>query len=217
MAVVEEATPGRRGHYPRGGVEFSRVANLSDALFAIAMTVLVLRIESPVAGGDALAAAVVAQWPQLLAFAISFAVIAHFWWVHHSFVAMLGELEPGLVALTLVLLGAVALVPWPTSLIGIDPTARAAVVPYLALVAIIAVLHMLLLLRAWRVDAWSERPPPGAFRWSVLSWGSSALVTFVAIAVALWMPVAGIATLLLTWPVESLVGHLAPETCRPWV
>lgn len=215
--MVEHEVSGGHGRYPRGSVEFSRVANLSDALFAIAMTLLVLRIEPPVAGGDALAAAVVAQWPQVLAFVISFAVVAHFWWVHHGFVAMLRELEPGLVAITLVLLGAVALVPWPTSLIGTDPTARAAVVPYLGLVAVIAVLHVLLLLRAWRVDAWRERPPPGAFRWSVLSWGSSALVTFLAIAVALWMPVAGIATLLLTWPVESLVGRLAPETCRPWV
>ncbi|MFO8075577.1 MAG: TMEM175 family protein [Egibacteraceae bacterium] len=215
--MVREAPPGHRGRYARGSVEFSRVANLSDALFAIAMTLLVLRIEAPDAEGDALAGAVIAQWPQLLAFVISFAVVAHFWWVHHGFVAMLEVWEPGLVAITLVLLGAIALVPWPTSLIGVDPTARAAVVPYLGLVAVIAVLHVLLLLRAWQVDAWRAPAPAAAFRWSVLSWGSSALVTFLAIGVALWVPVLGIATLLLTWPVEALVGRFAPETCRPWV
>ena len=214
------ADPGprrRRRRYARGSVEFSRVGNLSDALFAIAMTLLVLRIEAPATGGGALTAAIVAQVPQLIAFVISFAVVAHFWWVHHGFVAMLDEFEPGLIALTLVLLGAVALVPWPTSLIGIDPTARAAVLPYLGLVAAIAVLHVLLLLRAWQVEAWREPPPPGAFAWSVLSWGSSALVTFLAIGVALWVPVLGIATLLLTWPVESLIGRLAPEPARSWV
>ncbi|MGM0819568.1 MAG: TMEM175 family protein, partial [Actinomycetota bacterium] len=83
---MREAPPGRRGRYSRGSVEFSRIANLSDALFAIAMTLLVLRIEAPDAEGDALAGAVIAQWPQLLAFVISFAVVAHFWWVHHGFV-----------------------------------------------------------------------------------------------------------------------------------
>ncbi|QBI18683.1 DUF1211 domain-containing protein [Egibacter rhizosphaerae] len=107
--LLDDGSASRR--YRRDSVEFSRVANLSDALFAIAMTLLVLRIEVPDVPADQLAGALADQLPQFIAFLLSFAVVANFWWIHHRFIAVLGVVEPGLIAINLVLLGAVALVP----------------------------------------------------------------------------------------------------------
>lgn len=202
--------------YGRETLEFARVANLSDALFAIAMTLLVLRIDAPTTNGGGLFSALLDQLPQLIAFVLSFAVVANFWWIHHRFFALLGCLEPGLIAINLTLLGAVALVPFPTSLVGNDPTDRAAVMPYLALLSLIALLHLSLLVRAWSAGAWRRPLPAGLFAWLVAGWSSSTAVTLLAFVVAFWIPVAGLALLLLTWPAEAVVAWRAPADYREW-
>jgi uncharacterized membrane protein len=206
----------RRKRYRRETLEFARVANLSDALFAIAMTLLVLTLDVSGTTVEELPAALAGQLPQLVAIVLSFAVVANFWWIHHRFFAVLGALEPGLIMLNLALLGAVALVPFPTSLIGRDPTARAAVLPYLALLSLIAVLHLSLLLRAGARGAWRRPLPAGLFPWLVAGWGSSTGVTLLALAVAAVYPPAGLAMLLLTWPAEALVAWRAPASYPEW-
>ncbi len=211
MPTNHGAEDGQRG-YGRGALEFTRVANLSDGLFAIALTLLVFTLDASAVSLDRTAGVLVDQPGPLIAFVLSFAVIASFWWTHHQFLASLDRLEPGLVLLNLALLGAVALVPFPTSLLGRDPTAVGAVVPYLALLSVVAVLHLLLLVRAQIVAAWRHPMPPASFRWLLAEWGASATVTLLGLAVAFILPVAGLAILLLTWPAEVFVGRWRPMT-----
>ncbi|MCH8562851.1 DUF1211 domain-containing protein [Nesterenkonia sp. LB17] len=207
----------RRRRYGRDSQEFARVLNLSDALFAIAMTLLVFStMEASGVRLDTTMGAVSGQGAELIAFVVSFAVVANFWWVHHRFFAVLGFVEPGLIAINLALLGAVALVPYPTSLLGRDPTLRGTVVPYLLLLSLIAILHLGLLLRAGAVDAWWRPMPQGLFRWVVAGWGSSTAVTLLALAVSFAAPVAGLVMLLLTWPAEALVRRRAPDAYAVW-
>lgn len=207
----------RHRRYGRDSQEFGRVVNLSDALFAIAMTLLVFSTMD-VSGVrlDVTMGAVRGQAGELIAFVLSFAVVANFWWIHHRFFAVLGFVEPGLIAINLALLGAVALVPYPTSLIGRDPTLRGTVVPYLLLLSLIAVLHLCLLLRAGAVGAWWRPVPDGLFRWLVAGWGSSTAVTLLALAVSFVVPVAGLVMLVLTWPAEALVRLRAPDDYAVW-
>jgi uncharacterized membrane protein len=207
----------RRSRYGRESQEFARVLNLSDALFAIAMTLLVFStMDASGVRLDATMGAFSGQGAELIAFVVSFAVVANFWWVHHRFFAVLGFVEPGLIAINLALLGAVALVPYPTSLLGRDPTLRGTVVPFLLLLSLIAVLHLSLLLRAGAVGAWWRRMPEGLLRWVVAGWGSSTAVTLLALAVSFALPVAGLAMLLLTWPAEALVRWQAPDAYADW-
>jgi uncharacterized membrane protein len=133
---MDEGTA-RSQRYDRGSPEFSRVANLSDAVFAIAMTLLVLTLDRPDSPAGQLARGLLETLPQLVAFALAFALVANIWWAHHKFFSRLGALEPGVVAISLVLLGAVALVPFPTSLIGHAPTERAAVLPFIGVFVVI--------------------------------------------------------------------------------
>lgn len=205
-----------RRHYGRDTLEFGRVVHLSDGLFAIALTLLVFTLDASAVSLDRVDGVLVDQAGELVAFLLSFAVIANFWWIHHRFLSNLGSLEPGLIVCNLALLGAVALIPFPTSLLGRDPTLRGAVVPYLALLSIVAILHLLLLARANAVTAWRRPMPPGLFPWVLAGWGASAAVTLVGLAIAFVLPVAGLVTLLCTWPVEALVAWRAPASYRDW-
>ncbi len=216
MGERDDIRAGGHRRYARDTLEFSRVANLSDGLFAIALTVLVLTLDPSEVSLDRLGGALLDQPGELIAFALSFAVIANFWWIHHRFLANLAAVEPGLMILNLALLGAVALIPFPTSLLGRDPTVRGSVVPYLTVLSVVAILHLLLLTRAERVDAWRRPMPPGLFPWLLAGWGASTMVTVLGLAISFVVPVVGLVMLLLTWPVEALVAWRAPPSYREW-
>jgi uncharacterized membrane protein len=202
--------------YERDTLEFGRVVNLSDGLFAIALTLLVFTLDDSAVDLDRTAGVLFDQAGPLIAFVLSFGVVANFWWIHHRFVRNLGAVEHGLMVLNLLLLGAVALIPFTSSLLGRDPTVRGSVVPYLTVLSVVAVLHLALLIRAHRTDAWREPLPAGLFRWLVAGWGASTGVTLLALAIAFVVPVAGLATLVLTWPAEAIVAWRAPQGYREW-
>lgn len=215
MRTLEQQPPrsGRRV-YRRGSPEFERLGGISDSVFGIALTLLVFTLDASAVSLDDPAGVLRTQTGPLIAFLLSFAVIAGYWWVHHGFLARLSAIEPGLVLLNFVLLGAVALLPFPTSLLGRDPTTPGAVVPYLVVLCVVASTLVLLLLRAHAVGAWTLRLSPTGFRWLLAGWGASAAVTFLALGVAFVLPVAALAVLLLTWPAEAVVAHWAGRTGR---
>ena len=214
-----------RDHRPHDGpmrhgrdtLEFGRVVSLSDGLFAIALTLLVFTLDASAVTVSRFDGVLVDQTGPLIAFVLSFTIIGNFWWAHHRFLANLGALEPGLIRLNLVLLGAVALIPFPTSLVGRDPTESGSVVPYIFLLGVVAILHVLMLARAHRVDAWRRPMPPGLYPWLLAGWGASTFVTLVALAIAFVVPVAGLVVMLLTWPMEAAVAWRAPSGYRTWV
>ena len=208
--------PVERRRYPRDTQEFDRLANLSDAIFGIAMTLLVFTLNDGEVPLDRIGSAIVDQRGELIAFVISFALIANFWWIHHQLFSRLAFVEPGLVVVNLVLLGAVALVPYPTRLLGLDPTAGAAVVPYLGLMNVISILHLVLLVRANSTGAWSRPLPAIVFRWVLAVWGSSTAVTLIAFGVAFVWPVVGLVVALSSWIVSTAIERRAPAAYSAW-
>jgi hypothetical protein len=204
-------------HHGHETLEFARVVNLSDAVFAIAMTLLVFTLfEVPDVPADRLAAELAGQLPQLVAFVLSFGLVANIWWAHHRFFARLGAVEAGTVAINAVLLAAVALVPYPTNLIGRDPTARAAVVPYIALLLLLSLLMLGLVLRARAAGLWRWELPAGLFPWLLAGWAANIGVMAGALLVAVWVPVAGLALLPLTGAVETVMIRRAPAAYHRW-
>lgn len=101
-------------------VGLGRVEALSDGVFAIAITLLVLQIEVPSGiGSDAeLWQSLKDQSGDFLAFGISFAVIGRFWVSHHRFLRQLSGIDGGLMTLNLVLLAFVVLVPFFSQVLG---------------------------------------------------------------------------------------------------
>ncbi|HEY2053222.1 MAG TPA: TMEM175 family protein [Solirubrobacterales bacterium] len=100
-------------------VEFSRIVAFSDGVFSIAITLLVLNltIDSGIPR-DELAKRLWEQHEALLAYAISFAVIARFWVVHHSFFSEVKAFDSRLIALNMLYLGFLVLIPFSSQVLG---------------------------------------------------------------------------------------------------
>jgi len=197
--------------------EFGRVMNLSDGVFAIALTLLVLSLDVPDVGPSELAGALLAEGQQVALFALSFLLVANIWWVHHRFFALLGELESGLIGVNLTILGLVALVPFPTSLVGGYVTVPAAVVPFISVFLAITLLLSVALLRARRTNAWREPLPRGLFAWLLGGWLAYAAGVTAALVVAFRWPVAGLVILAVWGPLHAVsFGRIAPTAYRHW-
>jgi uncharacterized membrane protein len=99
-----------------GHLEYDRVLFFSDAIFAIAITLLVIDIQVPgiTNAADELSRAK----GNILSFGISFVVIGLFWIGHHSVFCYISVLGRPVIAINLLFLGIVAFLPYPTSLLG---------------------------------------------------------------------------------------------------
>lgn len=136
-------------------IEFGRIVAFSDGVMAIAITLLVLNIETPnlpTGREDELAGALFAQWPDLLSYAFSFAVIGRFWVVHHRFFGTLERFDPGLIVLNLFFLGLIALVPFTTDVLDRYGSEPLAPVLYALTVALAGLANWAMIRHALRRD-----------------------------------------------------------------
>ena len=100
------------------GLEFDRFVFFSDAVFAIAMTLLVVGIGIPHVASRNLEHALSEKNDEIISFFISFFVIGFYWLGHHQFFGRLQCVNARLMKLNLVYLAAIAFVPFPTALAG---------------------------------------------------------------------------------------------------
>jgi uncharacterized membrane protein len=110
-----------------------RILALSDGVFAIAITLLILEIAVPATTSDAdLPKALLGLWPRYLAYVVSFVVIARFWVTHRLTFQLIARDDAVLVFLNLLLLMFVAFLPFPTAVLGEHNGSPAAAVLYAA-------------------------------------------------------------------------------------
>jgi uncharacterized membrane protein len=108
-----------------------RLIFLSDGVYAIALTLLAVELVLPESAADLhgrdLMESLLESWPKVLAFLISFTVIANFWVGHNVLFQHVRRFDGGLMWLALLQLLCVAFIPFPTSVIGghiSDPVAQ---------------------------------------------------------------------------------------------
>jgi TMEM175 potassium channel family protein len=106
-----------------GGREVERLAFFSDAVMAIAMTLLVVELRipealTPTATDAELRAALAELGQSFLSVFLSFMVISVWWVGHNRLFRSLAAGDGAIVALNFAFLAAVAFLPFPTRLIG---------------------------------------------------------------------------------------------------
>ena len=129
-------------------VEFGRIVAFSDGVFAIAITLLTLNLEVPnVPEGNraALLDGLLALWPHLFAYALSFAVVGRYWLVHHRFYSTLTGFDRPLMVANLGYLGLIVLVPFASDLIGTYGEIDLAVMAYAAVLGLAALVNWLMI------------------------------------------------------------------------
>jgi uncharacterized membrane protein len=112
----------------------SRLEAFSDGVLAIAITLLVLELNVPEVGEAGLLDALLAQWPEYLAYLVSFATIGAIWVAHSAVTEYLEEADPTILRLNLLLLFFVSLLPFTTRLLAenfeVEDAERVAVTIY---------------------------------------------------------------------------------------
>jgi uncharacterized membrane protein len=139
-----------------------RVSAISDGIFAIAMTLLVLDVKlpelEPGISSRAFASAVIQQGPRFLSWLLSFAILARLWIIQHGLLAEGDTRSRGFVGWTFLFLGAVSFTPFPTSLLSEHHDQALSIWIFSATLAVAGIG----LLGMWRAEQATEegRPSP---------------------------------------------------------
>jgi len=109
----------------------NRLHALTDGVYAIAMTLLVLELHVPDAGSPSeLVAGLVAQAPSLFGFALSFAVLGTYWVGSAANLSHLARVDRAALFLNVLQLFFISLLPFTTAVVGRYPDQAAAVILY---------------------------------------------------------------------------------------
>ena len=202
-------SPGRGPRrYKRGSrdVEFNRFAALSDGVFAIAMTLLVVTIGVPAVSDARIGSEISRLLPQIFAFFLSFAVIGRYWLAHHQFMSLLTAVNERLLWSNLVYLAFVAFLPFTTGLLG-DHSAVGEVVAIYALnVAAISAMEVLMFIFAHRGGMFDRPLPQDVYRYAALESTIPVVVFLVSVPLAFvshYVAFACWATLLIIEPIAA--------------
>ena len=102
--------------------ETFRLEAFADAVFAIAITLLVIEIRLPphdeIVRIGGVGPALVSLWPSYVAYVISFIVIGIMWANHHNLMKLVDRLDHRFIIFTLLLLLCVAFLPFPTAVMA---------------------------------------------------------------------------------------------------
>jgi len=125
-----------------------RLAALTDGVFAIVMTLLVLEITIPEIAQSSLQAELPRRllelWPKLYSYVVSFLVLGILWTIHHRSFHSIKRSDNALVWLHILFLMFVALIPFSTSLLGNYGTEQLSIVIYASNVLLALVMRLII-------------------------------------------------------------------------
>lgn len=133
-----------------------RLLTLSDGVFAIAITLLILSITVPKVD-NGLWAALRHQWPQYLSYVESFLIIGIIWAQHHQMFRHIKRVDHTFLLINIVFLMWIASLPFPTELLGNYLTKSGPEQTAMAIYAGTFVFGGLLFNLLWRYATWGQR------------------------------------------------------------
>lgn len=137
--------------------QLERMTFFSDAVFAIAMTLLVIEVRVPEvhhATDHALAQALLDLLPNYIGFVVSFIVLGRFWVGHHHVMGMIEHADRRLVWINLLFLLAVAFMPFPTAVLSDYTSLRVGVGFYAGWLTLLGLMNHWVVTYALRDASW---------------------------------------------------------------
>ncbi len=189
---------------------FRRLVSFSDAVVAIAITLLILPLVDSASsiGNAALSTFFNDNQTKLLAFALSFAVIGSFWWGQHQVFERVRAYNSVLVWGMFLWLLSIVFLPFPTELIGTVTDGTVAV--HAIYIGTMLVAAIGALVQQWAIVRWPELQEKAdddvvtidSALILVVLMGAALVMTIVLPSVGLWLLLA----LLLSRPLERLAA-----------
>jgi len=188
--------------------QLDRLTFFSDAVFAIAMTLLVVDVRLPHlprVDDHALAQALVDLIPNYIGFLVSFLVLSRFWAGHHVVFGLLKAASPKLIWTNLILLLAVAFMPFPTAVISEYAQTRVAIGFYAGWLVLLGLLNRRLVGLAADPALLADDVDPAIFRGFRRASLIPLLIGGGALVFGMVAPVGGMAMLVIGSPIVSWV------------
>jgi uncharacterized membrane protein len=169
-----------------------RMIFFSDAVFAIAITLLVIELHAPGLprnSSDVAQLQVLANLiPNIVGFAISFAVIGMFWMGHHRAFSLAAHYSPRVLGWNLTLLGMIAFMPFVTAYLSSNFFQRVPAILYCVTMLAAALLNLKVNRTATSPLMVDEKASPAAIAYVQQRGVSTVLGSATAVALAFVMP-----------------------------
>ena len=189
--------------------ELERLAFFSDAVFAIAITLLVVDLRLPAEiSNSSVNAAIEALIPNAAAYALSFFVIGSFWVGHHRVFQYIEQWDSGLVRWNIIELFFVAVQPATTSLLGEHGNLPLPAMIYAVALTGAGLASAGLWLHAFRAGLVASSVSPTLGRHLA---GRAVIVSalfMVSIPIAAWRPTSAPVIWVLAWPAQAVLRRL---------
>ena len=95
----------------------TRLESLSDGVFSVALTLLILNFKLP-STTEGLGPALLGLWPQFIGYSISVLLVGAIWASHHAMFLHIKQVDRVLLFLNTLLLADVAFLPFPTAVLA---------------------------------------------------------------------------------------------------
>ena len=211
------------GPYSRrgAGLEFDRFAFFSDAVYAIALTLLVVGIAVPtiedVDSSHQMWNRLRDLGSEFTSFFVSFAVIGRYWLAHHRFVAVLAAVDNRLMAVNLLYLAFIAFLPFPTALVGRYEQNLVAFAFFALILGIVSGLETVLFVTAERRGLLAVKISPGMYRFGLAASTIPVVVFLLSIPLAAAVnSTVALLSWVLIWPLEATLDRFAPDNSVRW-
>ena len=184
----------------------TRFEGFSDAVFAIALTLLIVEIKVPGSpdgphGYSSLANAMASQWGEFLALVLCYVVIGAYWLQHHYSGRIYAKTDHWFSALNLLFLLAIVIIPYPIRVwcfhfgTGFEPVSSVTLVAGLALTACTWMAKWFYAMPGRRVM--DERLAPDFLAQMTRRYGTATLIQITAVPIAFASPRVAVAIALL--------------------
>ena len=202
------------------GISKHRIEALTDGIYAVAMTLLVIELKLPahelIHTQEDLIVAVVNLLPKFLAWLISFLVLALFWLGHHRLFNIVRHVDGKLLALNLVQLGFASLMPFSSALSGEFGKALFSQIFYSANMTMLSILAILISRHIHRHPELCVHPmSESMYHGSRFRVGGLIFISIVAVLIAMVIPSAGNAAFMLMMIIMPISRRIEARGSNP--